>query len=392
MRVALVSAFLEDRDGERLDDDFMENVVCQEDHFYHRYAKALMDKNIEPILHMMSQEKITKKFTHKYGHTILRIPAIRIPFIHEPLVYSSQLIQCLRENFDLCHIISGYYVMYKVPDMFDYTVLKLHDKLPILARWAGGKYDWLFPGRRYIKKLALQRCEKIVCSSRKETLVLQNKFKIPVDRIVHLLNPIDLSKFRKRDKKEAALKLGIDPEYRYLLFVGRMVKLKGVWELLDVFKDLSTEYEDLKLIMIGDGPLMDDIPSFIKNNSMEKKIMIKGRLTHDLLPYYYNIAEALVNPQNSSAGGIGNVTIEAMASEIPVVVTNVDGRDEYISENSGTGILVEPGNKNSLKDGIVRILNNKIKSNKECLQMLNEFSYDNFGQKLLNIYSEVISK
>jgi len=243
-----------------------------------------------------------------------------------------------------------------------------------------------------IKKLALQRCEKIVCSSRKETLVLQNKFKIPVDRIVHLLNPIDLSKFRKRDKKEAALKLGIDPEYRYLLFVGRMVKLKGVWELLDVFKDLSTEYEDLKLIMIGDGPLMDDIPSFIKNNSMEKKIMIKGRLTHDLLPYYYNIAEALVNPQNSSAGGIGNVTIEAMASEIPVVVTNVDGRDEYISENSGTGILVEPGNKNSLKDGIVRILNNKIKSNKECLQMLNEFSYDNFGQKLLNIYSEVISK
>ena len=102
MKIALVSAFLEDEIYEhKLDDEFMEKVICNEDHFYHRIAKALEQKGLEPVVHYLSQEKVLKKFTHKYGHEIIRIPAKKYPFIHESIVYSPELIKNIKNNFDI---------------------------------------------------------------------------------------------------------------------------------------------------------------------------------------------------------------------------------------------------------------------------------------------------
>ena len=144
MRVALVSAFLEDQVYEhKLDDSFMENTICKEDHFYHRIARALSKKNIEVVVFYPSKEKIEKKFVHKFGHQIVRVPVKYIPFIHEPIVYSPRLVEIIKNEFDLCQFVSGYYVMYKVPDMFDYIVSKLHNQIPIIARWAGGNHEWM---------------------------------------------------------------------------------------------------------------------------------------------------------------------------------------------------------------------------------------------------------
>ena len=110
MKVPLVSAFLEDDVYEtRLTDKFMEEVICMEDHFYHRTAKALSNKNIEPVVYYLSQEKEIKEFTHKYGHKIIRVPAKRMNFIHEPIVYSSKLIESIK-NYEICDFVSGYYI------------------------------------------------------------------------------------------------------------------------------------------------------------------------------------------------------------------------------------------------------------------------------------------
>ena len=76
------------------------------------------------------------------------LPAKKFPFIHEPIIYSPELVRQIENKFDVCYLVSGYYVMYKVPDMFDYVVKKLHNKMPIIARWAGGNQKWLFPIRK----------------------------------------------------------------------------------------------------------------------------------------------------------------------------------------------------------------------------------------------------
>lgn len=390
MKIPLVSAFLEDDVYEtRLTDKFMENVICNEDHFYHRTARALTQQQLEPIVYYLSQEKSLKKFTHKYGHTIIRVPSKRINFFHEPIVYSSQLID-LMKDFEICDFVSGYYIKYKIPDMFDYSVFKLHKKIPLLTRWTGGNHKWLFPLRKSIKKAALQRCDKILASSTNEISVLESVFDIPKEKISQLIFPTDFSIFKKRDKYEAAEKISLDPNFRYLLYVGRLVKNKGIELMLNVFKEIQSHEADIKLIIVGHGPLLEFIKSFSKQHNLENKIILPGRLTHDIICYYYNVSTALLNIGMS--GGVANVIVEASASGLPIINTDAGASREYVNEQNRNGILIQPGNKDDLKNAIQTILDTENSFKNGNTDFLNEFTYETFGKKLSSIYSELLSK
>lgn len=391
MKIPLVSGFLEDDVYEqKLTDKFMNEVICNEDHFYHRIAKALSTKNIEPIVYYMSQEKSEKKFIHKYGHSIIRVPAKKINFLHEPIVYSSNLIKNLRENFEICNFVSGYYIMYKIPDMFDYTVFKLNKEMPIIARWAGGNHNWLAPIRKSIKKASLQRCDKILVSSLEEIKILKDVFNIESNKIEHIINPIDLEIFKKRDKKIAAEKILVNPDFQYLLFVGRLTKNKGIELLLEVFNEINLHFQNVKLIIIGDGPLINFIKKFIKKYNLEEKIILTGRLNHEKTCYYYNIATAFVNSGYSA--GLPNVIIESIASNTPTITTDVGASKEYINEKYHNGILISPGNKKDLKNAIKTILENEKKFKNIDNEFIKKFSYENFADKMTSIYSELLKK
>jgi|TARA_B110000495_G_scaffold187744_1_gene187399 glycosyltransferase involved in cell wall biosynthesis len=391
MKIPLVSGFLEDDVYEqRLTDKFMNEVICNEDHFYHRIAKSLSGKKMEPIVYYMSQEKNEKKFTHKYGHSIIRVPAKKINFLHEPIVYSPQLVKNIKKDYEICNFVSGYYIMYKIPDMFDYTVFKLNKKMPIIARWAGGNHNWLAPIRKSIKKATLQRCDKILVSSMEEINILKEVFNIENEKISHIVNPIDLSIFKKRDKKMAAKEISIEPDFQYLLFVGRLTKNKGLELLLEVFNEINLEVINIKLIIIGDGPLVDFIKKFIKKHHLEEKIILTGRLNHEKTCYYYNIATVFVNTGYSA--GLPNVIIESLASNTPTITTDVGASKEYINEKSQNGILIKPGDKNELKNAIKTIIENENKFKNTDIEFLKKFSYENFAEKMTIIYSELLKK
>jgi len=297
------------------------------------------------------------------------------------------LINYVKEDFEICHFVSGYYVMYKIPDMFDYAVMKLHGKIPIVSRWAGGNYNWLWPLRKTFKKMALQRCDKITCSSKEEISLLENKFEIPRNKISHLVNPLDLSTFQMRDKKNAAEKIGINPDFKYLLYIGRLVKNKGLENLLEVFVKIKNDNQNLKLIIIGDGQLYQYIENFVKYHSLEKDVIIKGRLSHDELCYFYNVSSALINIGMS--GGLGNVIVESLASGVPVIASNVGATQEFVNEKSKNGILIDPGNKIQLKEAIQKIIDNENLFRNRNQSFVMEFSYENFGKKISKIYEEI---
>ena len=391
MRIALVSAFLEDEVYEnRLDDEFMEKIICNEDHFYHRIAKSLTQNGLEPVVHYLSEEKDTKEFTHKYGHKIIRIPAKKYPFIHESIVQSPELIKNIQNNFDICNFVSGYYVKYKIPDMFDYTTSKLHKKMPIIARWAGGNHKWLLPIRKEIKKKSLNKCDKIICSGQDEIKNLENIFQIPNEKILEIMNPIDTTIFKFREKEIAAKILGLDLNYEYLLYIGRFSKNKGIKEILKVFKKLKKNHSNLKLILIGDGPLLNQIKDFVKENYLVKDVILPGRLTHEIACYYYNISSVLVNVGMS--GGLANVIIEAIASKLPIIATNVGASKDYVGEKSNNGILINSINEIEIEKGIIEIISNGKKYKNSNEKILEKFTFDFFGKKLNQTYMELLNK
>ena len=384
-KIALVSCYLDEGDyGTILTDSFMEKFVCNEDHFYHRIAKSLSLQGLEPVVIYPSIIKQTKTFQHKYGHSIIRIPAKKIPFIHEPIVYSPALVNKIKE-FDICHFVSGYYIMYKVPDLFDYCVSKIHNKIPIITRWAGGNSKWLIPIRKTIKRNALQKCDHIICSGKDETNILETKFGIPKNKIKFLMNPIDLSLFQKREKIEICKKLKHDPKFNYLLYIGRLVENKGVENILNAFKNISKEQNDFKLIIIGSGPLELEIKDFIKKNQLQESVLLKGQMTHNEICYYYNIASILLN--TGAAGGLPNVIIEAIASELPVIATDVGATKDVVNEEKGTGILIKNYDSKSIESAILKILNKEFSGNFDRT-LLEKFSFTGFGQELIKIYKK----
>jgi glycosyltransferase involved in cell wall biosynthesis len=388
MKIALLSLFLDEDYGNTLDDNFMENVICQEDHFYHRIARSLKTANHEPTVFYISVEKKLKKFKHKYGHEIIRVPAKKIPFYHEPIVYSSELIRQIEGKFDICQIASGYYVMYKVPDMFDYVVRKLYNKIPIIARWSGGNSDWLFPIRKNLKEKSLNKCNKIICSGKNEISVLKEKFKIPESKILHMYNPIDTNQFKPRTKNEIIGKINFNLNKKYLLYVGRLIKNHGIEIVLDVFKKISKNNKDIILVLIGDGPMYDEIKKYIHKNNLDNLIELKGRLNHEIISYYYNISSLLFHVGPS--GGMPNVIMESIVSGLPVIAAdNIAANKDLINEKEGTGILVKLDDKIELEEAILKIVNQEKEDNIKNANLIREFSIENYGIKMNKLFKEI---
>jgi glycosyltransferase involved in cell wall biosynthesis len=388
MKIALLSLFLDEDYGNTLNDTFMENVICQEDHFYHRIARSLKTVNHEPTVFYISVEKKLKKFKHKYGHEIIRVPAKKIPFYHEPIVYSSELIRQIEGKFDICQIASGYYVMYKVPDMFDYVVRKLHNKIPIIARWSGGNSDWLFPIRKNLKEKSLNNCNKIICSGKNEISVLKEKFKIPESKILHMYNPIDTNQFKPRTKNEIIGKINFNLNKKYLLYVGRLIKNHGIEIILDVFKKISKNNKDIILVLIGDGPMYDEIKKYIHKNNLDNLIELKGRLNHEIISYYYNISSLLFHVGPS--GGMPNVIMESIVSGLPVIAAdNIAANKDLINEKEGTGILVKLDDKIELEEAILKIFNQEKENNIKNANLIREFSIENYGIKMNKLFKEI---
>ncbi len=384
-KIALVSCFIDEGDDIILTDSYMKKFVCNDDHFYHRTAKSLVMQGLEPVLFFPSTIKQTKTFKHKYGHDIVRIHAKKIPFFHEPIIYSPELVKKIQE-FDVCHFVSGYYIMYKVPDLFDYCVSKIHNKIPIVVRWAGGNYNWLFPIRKTIKKKSLEKCHEIICSGKDETNILETKFEIPKNKIKFLINPINLEQFHKRDRKEICEKLNYDSNVDYLLYIGRLIKIKGIERILEVYKNIIIKNKKIKLIIIGNGPLETEIKKFIKKNNFEKSIFLKNYMNHDEICYYYNISSILIN--TGLAAGLPNVVIEAIASKLPIIAIDVGATKDFVNENLGTGVLLNNNDIISIESAILKILNNKNKFSEFNHKILEQFSFENFGKQLVEIYKD----
>jgi len=389
MRIALISVFLDDGYEHILDDKFMKDVVCQEDHFYHRIAHLLRMKNHEPIVFYISIEKELKQFTHKYGHTVIRVPAKRIPFLHEPIVYSPELIKQIENNFDAALLFS-YYVMYKIPDMFDYIIRKLKGKMPIITRWSGGQHKWLFPIRKKIKKSALQKCDKIICSGKEEIEVLKNIFKIPNSKIEFMINPNNLELFKKRDRIDACNKIKISSTKKYFLYVGRLVKNKGIEELLEIFNEIKNEYSDMNLIFIGEGLLKKEMLEFIEKNNLNDRVELKGKLPHETICYYYNACSILFHIGTS--GGLPNAVVEGIASGIPIIATKNGANKEYVNQDYKTGIVIEPGNKIELKEAIEKIIEMPENFSREVPEIIKEFSFIGYGEKLEELFKKSFKK
>ena len=184
-----------------------------------------------------------------------------------------------------------------------------------------------------------------------------------------LSNCIRTEKFEKsvsNDKKiKKRIELGFNPEDKVILFCGRIIKEKGVRELIDAV--LSIRDSSVKLLIIGSDSFAygnrkeyaANIMQVIQENN--ERIVYLGYIDNDELPYYYQCADIQAVPSVWEEP-FGLVALEGMMSGIPLVITNSGGMIEFVPENAGIIVKKEENLVEQLKEAFLWIFSHRAES------------------------------
>ncbi len=189
---------------------------------------------------------------------------------------------------------------------------------------------------------------------------------------------IDISNFQNLPyKKILSEKLNLDPDKQYILFVGRLIYDKGIYELARAFNIISKEYRDFNLILAGEGIEKENLKKkFIEEGTLNKVHFI-GIVSHKEVAYFMKVSDLLVLP--TWAEGLPNVVLEAMAVGLPVIATNVGGIPEIL-ENRVTGLSVPAKNVEKLTEAMIKMIEDK-NLREKCINNAKELILKRFDVK-----------
>lgn len=157
-----------------------------------------------------------------------------------------------------------------------------------------------------------------------------------------------------RDKISLELNL---KDKKTILFVGRLIKLKGVQYLLNAFQKLNKKMKDVVLIIVGDGECREELEKLAYDLKLEDIVYFQGNVDHDLLGAYYLLADVFVLPSITThhADACPLVVNEAMYFKKPVITSDAVGTT-FMIENGVNGFVVPERDSESLCQALYTIL------------------------------------
>lgn len=228
-------------------------------------------------------------------------------------------------------------------------------RVPIVVagiRVAEREKRWHLRLERWTKRLVDQH----VCVSQAVASFTERELHIGADEVSVIANGVDAQAFTSAPPANLQ-SLGVPPNARTLLFVGRLHPQKGVRLLLDSFSMLTSEYGDLHLLMVGSGPLEQEEKSHASALGIASRVHWLGSRRD--VPGLMRASTLLVLP--SLWEGMPNVVLEAMAAGLPVVATAVDGTTEVLTDGV-TGFLCEPGSAVAITDCLRAVLQDPVRA------------------------------
>lgn len=139
-----------------------------------------------------------------------------------------------------------------------------------------------------------------------------------------------------------------------LIFIGNMIKTKGIYELLNAVKTMIGSGSYFHLHMVGNGPEIDNIKTLLITNNLQQSVTVHGTINHHQVVDLLQKCHVLVLP--SYQEGVPNVIMEALACGVPVVATKVGGIPEVVNDNNG--VLINHHNEGDIVAGIEKCLSN----------------------------------
>lgn len=207
-----------------------------------------------------------------------------------------------------------------------------------------------------VKKKFLQQCNGVVVPG-KSSFQYAATFGVASNTIFIAPNAVNNDLFCKGADAArancASIQQAKQLPSRFFLYVGRVVREKGVFDLVEAYGKLDPKLrQDLALVLVGDGPDRLELMR-MASRIIPGSIQFRGFAQREELPSYYGLAETFVFPTHSDPWGL--VVNEALASGLPVIASNAAGCVADLMEDGGNGRVILPHDPERLAAAIVEI-------------------------------------
>ena len=238
----------------------------------------------------------------------------------------------------------------------------------ILGAVEGKYYRW--------KKIYSRKIDKIIAPSEFYKLKLIQDG-ITENKIEALHNFINIEDYNVTIEDEG-----------YALYYGRIIKEKGVLNLIKAFKNIKNS----KLYIAGDGPDIEKVKKYIHENNMDDTVKLLGYLNSSQVKEYVRKARFIVVPSIWYENCPYSV-LETLAMGKPIIGSNLGGIPELVKDNE-TGLIYKYNSVIELEEKMNDLLNNKEKAvqfGKNAKEIAKkDFSKDEYYDKIIKIYKGVI--
>ncbi|WKZ34149.1 MAG: glycosyltransferase [Anaerolineales bacterium] len=253
------------------------------------------------------------------------------------------------------------------------------------------------------ERQVLRRADRIVVATMAELTQLRFLYKADADKMVIIPPGVDTSHFYPIPADEAKQYIGLRPENRMVLFVGRIEPLKGVDTLIQAMSclDLQGVHRPVHLAIIGGdvnvspddmSDEMTRLQNLCDDLCMGGMVVFLGKRGQDTLPYYYSAAEVVVMP--SLYESFGMVALEAMACGVPVVASEVGGLG-YLVQNGLTGYTIPDSDPQALCEKLSMLLGNadlRHEMGHRAAEYAADYAWGKITSQIIDVYKEAINK
>ncbi len=234
---------------------------------------------------------------------------------------------------------------------------------------------------------------RVICCSRYMAREIAQVFQLPADKIRKIPNGVEVKNVMPRV---------IDPGFRnryaaqfekIVYFVGRLVPEKGVQVLIEAIPKVLAQYPNTKFVISGKGPYQDYLLGLVERLGIGEKIYFTGFTDDETRNMLFASSDIAVFPSLYEPFGI--VALEAMATRIPVIVSDTGGLTEVI-EHKTDGLKVYPDDVESLAGAIILLLNDPDLAQRLSQTAWNKvnsvYNWGAIAAETIKVYREVVAE
>jgi glycosyltransferase involved in cell wall biosynthesis len=255
---------------------------------------------------------------------------------------------------------------------------------PVVVNYRGGEADNFLGKALFWIKPSLDRTDAIIVPSGFLEAVF-DRYGFTTEVVPNIIN---LTRFSAGENSASSS----EEPVQCVLVARNLEPIYDNATALRAFGIVKNSYPALQLIIAGTGPERQALEKTVAELGLADAVTFTGRVDNENMPALYRKAQVMLNP--SLVDNMPNSVLEALASGVPVVSTNVGGVP-YVVEHDKTALLVPPQDPQAMATAIIALLKDPARANRfreAGIQSVQQYTWPKVRSRLLEVYERILKK